>query len=186
MAATYLLWFLSIENHTNGWFPRDTLLIEKVLPIPTIFFFDLLKLVRIKPFRFLYRRYTYEVVPTYWLTLTLDLCPWEMNQYFPFCPSSIMYYLQPQKVGVLVEQNKLCRAKSIFISFFYKMADVRIHSRSCPSSRTLLSTTSFQTKFYHNIPLIWNRYYGIDSIMESWIVIGSIGTLVHSNLYFYG
>lgn len=47
-----------------------------------------------------------------------------------------------------------------------KMVDVKIHNGSCPSSRTLLSTTSFQTKFYHNIPLIWNRYE-IDSIMES-------------------
>ncbi|KMS97977.1 hypothetical protein BVRB_4g096970 [Beta vulgaris subsp. vulgaris] len=37
---------------------------------------------------------------------------------------------------------------------------------SCPLSRTLLSTTSFQTKFYHNIPQFWNQY-GVDSIMES-------------------
>jgi len=38
------------------------------------------------------------------------------------------------------------------------MVDVKIHSRSCPSSRTLLSTTSFQTKFYHNIPLIYLEF----------------------------
>jgi len=37
---------------------------------------------------------------------------------------------------------------------------------SCLSSRTLLFTTSFQTKFYHNIPLAW-IYYVIDSIMKS-------------------
>lgn len=36
MAATYLLFFL-LKNHTNGWFPCDTLLIEIVLPIPTNF-----------------------------------------------------------------------------------------------------------------------------------------------------
>lgn len=50
------------------------------------------------------------------------------------------------------------------------MVGVRIHRWSCLSSRALLFTTSFQTKFYHNIPLVWN-WYVIDSIMESWIVI---------------
>ena len=63
-----------------------------------------------------------------------------------------------------------------------KMVDVKIHNGSCPSSRTLLSTTSFQTKFYHNIPLIWDPY-GIDSIIESWIVIGLV-VHRHSNLDF--
>lgn len=132
-----------------------------------------LKLARIGYFQFLYRRYTYKVVPTYWLALTLDPCPWEINQYFILELHHVLFTLQPNKIGVIVEQNKRCRVKNTFI--LYKMVDVRIHSWSCPSSRTLLSTTSFQTKFYHNIPLIWNRY-GIDSIMESWIVIGSLST----------
>lgn len=37
---------------------------------------------------------------------------------------------------------------------------------SCLSSRTLLFTTSFQTKFYHNIPLVWS-WHVIDSILKS-------------------
>ena len=42
MAATYPFcdFFLS-KNRTNGWFPRDTLWIEKVLSIPTNFIFEL-------------------------------------------------------------------------------------------------------------------------------------------------
>ena len=87
-------------------------------------------------------------------------------------PSCTIYITTQQKLLVLVEQNKGCRVKSTFIP--NKMVDSYIHSWSCPSSRTLLSTTSFQTKFYHNIPLFWNQYV-IDSIMESWIVIGSVG-----------
>lgn len=109
-------------------------------------------------------------------SLTLDPCPWEMNQYFLLELHHGLFTLQPDKKrGVIVEQNKRCRAKSIFIPILYKMVDVRIHNGSCLSSRTLLSTTSFQTKFYHNISLIWSQYW-IDSIMESWIIIGSVGT----------
>ena len=126
----------------------------------------------VKPFQFLYRRYTYEVVPIYWLVLTLDLCPWEMNQYFLLELHHGLFTLQPKEVSSKVNRNDVePRAPS----FLYKMVDVRIHNGSCVSSRTLLSTTSFQTKFYHNISIIWNRY-GIDSIMESWIIIGSFGT----------
>ena len=90
-----------------------------------------------------------------------------MNQYFLLELHHVLFTLQPnKKMGVLVEQDKGCRAKSTFIPIQYKMVDVRVHSGSCPSSRTLLSTTSFQTKFYHNISLVLNRYV-IDSIMES-------------------
>lgn len=57
-------------------------------------------------------------------------------------------------------------------SLLWKMMDRQIHNRSCPSSRTLLSTTSFQTKFYHNIPLISlqngiENWSNMDGIMNS-------------------
>lgn len=160
----------------NSWFPRDTLCIERVFSILTnlIFpFFDW-KLARIGSFGFLYRRYTYEVVPIYWLALTLDLCSRETNQYFLLELHHVLFTLQPNKKEGFW-WNRTNDVEPRAPSFLSKMVDVRIHNGSCPSSRTLLSTTSFQTKFYHNIPLIWNPY-GNDSIMESWIVIGSVGT----------
>lgn len=111
----------------------------------------------------------------YWLALTLDPCPekW-INTFFSTRAPSWTIYITTQQKGEFL-WNRTNNVEPRAPSFLYKMVDVRIHSGSCPSSRTLLSTTSFQTKFYHNIPLIWKRY-GIDSIMESWIVIGLVDT----------
>lgn len=97
--------------------------------------------------------------------------------------SSCTVYAQPIR-NWLFEQNKLCRAKSIFITLFSqltiyrnreyrkKMVDVKIHRKWCSSSRTLLFPASSQTKFYHNsffyFLKVWNWFN-----MESWIVIGS-------------
>lgn len=97
MVATYPFcdFFLS-KNHTDGWFVRDTLRIEKVLAVPTNFLNW--KIARIGSFRFLYRRYrryTYEVVPIYELALTLDRCPWEINQYFLLELHHELFTLQP-------------------------------------------------------------------------------------------
>lgn len=103
MVATYPFcdFFLS-KNHTDGWFVRDTLWIEKVFAVPTIFFNW--KFARIGSFRFLYRRYTYEVVPIYWLALTLDRCSWEINKYFLLELHHELFTLQPNKKRrVLVE-----------------------------------------------------------------------------------
>lgn len=90
-----------------------------------------------------------------------------------FYSSSIMDYLPSQRMS-RQEHPHFYRNRRWWI-------EEVIHNGSCPSSRTLLSTTSFQTKFYHNIPRICNQY-GIDSIMESWIVIGSISAST-LNLY---
>ena len=100
MAATYLfLWFLSVKE---SYEPKiDSRVIhfwsKDFYQFQQIFLLDL-KLARIGSFRFLYRRYTYEVVPTYWLVLTLDPCPEKWIN--TFYSSSIMYYLftlQPNK-----------------------------------------------------------------------------------------
>jgi hypothetical protein len=40
----FLISFFLSKNHTNGWFPRDTLLIERVLTIPRNFLWNLLEL----------------------------------------------------------------------------------------------------------------------------------------------
>lgn len=162
-AATYpfFLW----KNYTNDWFPCNTLLIKIVFPIPTSLTFWF-QIVRIWIFRFLNWRYIYKVGPAYWLALTLDSSPrydkWIITFYSSFIVYYLLNYLQPNKMGFLVEQNKPCRAKSILISI-ENGGCKNPHKWSLPSSRTLLSTTSFQTKFYHNIPLISNRD-GIDSI----------------------
>lgn len=89
--------FLS-KNHMNGWFLRNTL----------CFWFDRksftnsninLKLNRIGSFRFIYRKYTYEVVPIYWSILTLDSCPWEINQYFLLELHRVLFTSQHSKNG---------------------------------------------------------------------------------------
>ena len=137
------------------------------------------KVSRIGPFKFMYRKYTYEAVPIYWLILTLDSCPWKINQYFLLELHPILYYIisYPPKKESYSGTEQMMSSQEHFHSYiiYKKMVDVRLHSGSCPSSRTLLSTTSFQTKFYHNIPLVWSRYV-IDSIMEPWIVIVLVGT----------
>lgn len=50
-----------------------------------------------------------------------------------------MSYLQPNKVGVLVEQNKLCRAKSIIIP---------LESGGCKNPQSIMSFKS-HVAFYH-------------------------------------
>lgn len=146
--------YLLSKNHTNGWFPRDRFCIERVLSILRNFSF------RLEPFQFPYRRYTYEVVPIYWLALTLDPCPWEMNQYFLLELHHRLFTLQPppKKIKERFQWNRTTDVEPRAPSFLYKVVGVKIHNGSCPSSRTLLSTISFQTKFYHNIFLIWSQY----------------------------
>lgn len=60
-----------------------------------------MKLAWFGSFRYLCQRYIYEVVPTYWLTLTLDPSPLRNKSIFSstFYSSSIMYYipLHPNK-----------------------------------------------------------------------------------------
>ena len=176
MAATYpFLWFPSIKESYKRLIPTRYTLYRKSFitskKIKISFWVG-----NLESFRFLYRRYTYEVVPIYWLELTLDPCPWEMNQYFLLELHHGLFPFQPnKKKKERFEWNRTNDVEPRAPSFLYKMVDVRIHNGSCPSSRTLLSTTSFQTKFYHNIFLISSRY-AIDSIIESWIIIGSVGT----------
>lgn len=157
----------------NRWFPRVTLLIERVLTSPTNFPFVFETcsnwILSISISKIYLRSCSNLLIGTNPRSLPLR----NESILSSRAPSCTIYITTQQKGGwVVVEQNNGCRAKSTFIP--NKMAESYIHSWSCPSSRTLLSTTSFQTKFYHNIPLVWNQYV-IDSIMESWIVIGSVG-----------
>ena len=67
--ATYLLLFRSMETIDSPVIHFWSELVKLFRQIHFTFFF---LLVRTWSFQFLYRRYTYEVVPTYWLALTLD------------------------------------------------------------------------------------------------------------------
>lgn len=109
------------------------------------------KLARSGFFRFLYRRYIYEVVQ--FIDFNPRSLPREMNTFFFTRASSCTIYITTQQKERFL-WNRTNDVERRAPSFLYKMVDVRIHSGSCLSSRTLLSTTSFQTKFYHNIPLI--------------------------------
>ena len=100
MAATYPFcdFFLS-KNHTNGWFPAIHFESKEFYQFQQNFLLNW-KLARIGSFRFLYWWYTYEVVPIYWLALTLDPCPWKLNQYFTTrAPSCTIYITTQQKEG---------------------------------------------------------------------------------------
>lgn len=95
MAATYLfLWFLSIKESYKRLIPAWYTLYRKSFINSKKFSFWIGNL---EPFRFLYRRYIYEVVAIYWLALTLDPCPWEMNQYFLLELHHGLFTLQPNK-----------------------------------------------------------------------------------------
>lgn len=89
--------FLIERNHTNTRFRHNTLLIERVLPIPTnfLFFFDW-NLFESDPFDFDIENILTKFVSTYWLLLTLDPCPWEMNK-FLLELHHVLFTLQPNK-----------------------------------------------------------------------------------------
>lgn len=94
MAATYHFgdFFLS-KNQTNDWFLRDTLvfnqknLFNSTKPNHILIFETCSNWILF----FYIEKYAYEVIPTYWLALTLDSCPRERNQYFIFYSSSTLY-----------------------------------------------------------------------------------------------
>lgn len=104
MAATclFVIYFYqkSIKrwNHTNRGLPViyiNFFFSKKSYQFQQKTFLWDLKLVLFWSFWFICQKYTYEVVPTYWMTLTLDssLFPWEIAQYFitraPSCTISI-------------------------------------------------------------------------------------------------
>lgn len=149
MAATYLfLWFPFIKESCGRLIPSGTLCIEKVWSIPCPFELEICS-KWILSISMIYLR----SCSIYWLALTLDPCPEKrMNTFFFTRASSCTIYITTQERFLWNRTNNDVERRAP--SFLYKMVDVRIHSGSCLSSRTLLSTTSFQTKFYHNIPLI--------------------------------
>lgn len=182
MAATYHFgdFFLS-KNQTNDWFLRDTLVFNQKN------FFNSTKPNLILIFEtcsnwilfFLYRKICLRSCSNLLISTNL--------RFLPPTKKSIFYFLlelHPVPISITIQQKMRIlmynrtndvepRAPPLFYSI--KKGGFLIHNRSCPSSRTLLSTTSFQTKFYHNIPWILNRYL-VDSMMESWIVIAFAGT----------
>ena len=102
----FVIYLLS-KNHVNAWFPCDTLLIEIVFPIPTKVSNPRRGFVQIESFKFLYRRYAYKVVPTYWLILTLDPYLWKRNESFLLELHRVLFTLthNPTKWGLRVEQT---------------------------------------------------------------------------------
>jgi hypothetical protein len=154
----------------DSWFSRNTLWIERVWSIPTSFAFEVETCSNWILSISVYGRYIYEVVPIDWL---IGINPRSLpprNEWIlsTRAPSWTIY--NPTK-NEGFKYNRTNNVESRALSFLdkSKMVDVKIHNRSCPSSRTLLSTTSFQTKFYHNIPQhssnlepVWNWFnYGI-------------------------
>ena len=172
MAATYPL---LIKESYGQLIPRDTLWIQKVWSIATSFFLNC-KLVWIGSFRFGYIiwKKIYLRSCSDWLALTLDSWPRKRTESFSTRAPSWTINNSPKRKGSYVKTMSRQEHLHHLLLDKWKMVDEKIHKGSYPSSHTLLSTTSFQTKFYHNIPLIWNW---IDSIVESWIVIGWV---VHS------
>lgn len=96
MVATYPFCDFFLESYRRLIRARYTV-DRKRFAVPTIFLNW--KFARIGSFQFLYRyrRYTYEVVPIYWLALTLDRCPWEINPYFLLELHHELFTLQPNK-----------------------------------------------------------------------------------------
>ena len=115
MAATYLLWFLSIEKSDERLIPvRYTfILIEIVLSIPIKFpfLFETLWILSISILKIYLRSCSNLLIGTNPRSL-----PLRNESILSARAPSCTIYIQPNKMGgVLVEQNKLCRAKSTFI-----------------------------------------------------------------------
>lgn len=92
-------------------------LIKRVLPIPTKLTFQF---YRIGSFRFIYLKYTYEVVPIYWSILTLDSCPWEINQYVLLEIHRVLFTWQhSQKWGF--QWNRTNDVEPRALSFLYNI-----------------------------------------------------------------
>lgn len=113
----FLLFFsIKKRNHTNSGLPAIYIIFifsKKSYQFQQKTFLWDLKLVLFWSFRFICQRYTYEVVPTYWLTLTLDpsLFPWEIAQYFfTRAPSCTISITPQQKMQCGFEWN---RAKDV-------------------------------------------------------------------------
>lgn len=124
MAATYPLcdFFLSKESIISLILSRYTWS-KEFCQFQQALFLDL-KLARMGSFPFLDWKYTYEVVPTYWLVLTLDSCSRKRNHYFLLELHHGLLTLQTNKTkneGSSVEQNKWCRAGSNFIPIYYRI-----------------------------------------------------------------
>lgn len=75
------------------------------------------KIARIGFFQFIYRKYTYEVCYNLLIGINPRSLPLR-NEQIPStqAPSCPIYTTPQQKTRILVEQNKVCRAKSPFIS----------------------------------------------------------------------
>lgn len=152
MAATYPFWdFFLSKNHINARFPRDTLWIERLFSISTNFTLELKTwLNRILSIYILIYMIYLRSCSNLLIGINPRFLPPE-RWIHTFYPSSIMYYIHYNLTKKDSCENRT-DVGSRAPSFIEKMADIRIkiHTGSCPSSRTLLSTTAFQTKFYHN------------------------------------
>lgn len=152
MAATYLfLWFPLLSKNPR-LIPSDTLCIEKVWSINSNkMSFWIGNLLEVDSFDF-YIEDIFTKLFNLLIGINPRSLPREMNTFFFTRASSCTIYITTQQKERFL-WNRTNDVERRAPSFLYKMVDV-IHSGSCLSSRTLLSTTSFQTKFYHNIPLI--------------------------------
>lgn len=116
MAATYPFcdFFLS-KNHMNDWFPRDTLWIQRVLSIPTNLLLELKtcsnRILSISISKIYLRSCSNLLIGINPRSLPLR----NESILSTRAPSCTIYITTQQKRGVVVEENKRCRAKSTFI-----------------------------------------------------------------------
>lgn len=145
MAATYLfLWFLSVKESykPNDWFPRDTLLIERFLSIPTNFPFGFETcsnwILSISISKIYLRSCSNLLIGTNPRSL-----PREMNQYFLLELHHVLfiYITTQQKMGVLVNRTNDVEPRAP--SFLYK-----IKNGGCKNPQPIMSFKS-HVAFYH-------------------------------------
>ena len=98
MAATHpFLWFLSIKESYEQLIPAWYTFDRKSFTNSKRFSFWIEKLLESDPFDFYIKNILTKFVPTYWLVLTLDPCPWEMNKYFLLELHHVLFTLQRNK-----------------------------------------------------------------------------------------
>jgi hypothetical protein len=94
--APFCDFFLS-KNHTNNWFLHDTLFHRKSFTNSNKLSFWISKLLESDSFNLYIENILTKFVTTYWLVLTLDPCPCEMNKYFLLKLHHVLFTLHPNK-----------------------------------------------------------------------------------------
>lgn len=154
MAATYPFLIFSIKESYGQLIPQWYTLNRKSLINSNKFCFWIGNLLELDPFDFYRWKIHLRSCSNWLIGINPRSLPPRNELILSTRAPSWTIYNPTKKKGFRCNRTNNVEPRAPSCLDKSKMVDVKIHNGPCPSSRTLLSTTSFQTKFYHNIPLI--------------------------------